>query len=368
MTGALARGTRTCLLVSLQVGRFSGYSFLSTKRVTILYAVQNSEYRCSKFRGTLFKIPRIDVQNSENGVQNSDTEFFKVKYAEFYLKKEVVNMKKSSAPMPKEEKDICNPMKLYTYLICISGLATYPENTRMFRHKNLALTKIKETIGITDKTTKLYLYQLEQQQLVLYRGQIKYLTEEERGDILNKIKNITSQAVKERKYNELAGAVIWKKRNKEEKNGVYYIPRPNRWMPIPEVTLEKLNETFGCSELELKIYLLCCSYKDMCDYSGAPMKIITFENIRDALKIKKKDGNINKEIRRALLFLKGIGLIDYQEQSLSNLKGARIPCFKLKQVNYYINYTIQKLEEKQNDIDWQMIIERIDNIFLKEGD
>lgn len=40
---------------------------------------------------------------------------------------------RGAAPMPRREEDIRNSMKLYTYLICISGLATYPDNTRMFR-------------------------------------------------------------------------------------------------------------------------------------------------------------------------------------------------------------------------------------------
>lgn len=48
---------------------------------------------------------------------------------------------KAAAPMPKAQEDIKNnSMKLFSYLMCISGLADYPENTRMFRQKNLILT------------------------------------------------------------------------------------------------------------------------------------------------------------------------------------------------------------------------------------
>ena len=36
---------------------------------------------------------------------------------------------------------------------------------------------------------------------------------------------------------QIYGAAIWKKRNKEEENGVYYIRRPSPWTPIPEETL-----------------------------------------------------------------------------------------------------------------------------------
>ena len=59
-------------------------------------------------------------------------------------------------------------MKFYTYLVCISGLATYPENTRMFRQKDLMLSKIKEATGITDKTAKLYLQILERDLDITY--------------------------------------------------------------------------------------------------------------------------------------------------------------------------------------------------------
>lgn len=52
-------------------------------------------------------------------------------------------MSTKGAPMPKKEETIANnPMRLYSYLVCISGLASYPDNTRMFRQKNLMLTQI----------------------------------------------------------------------------------------------------------------------------------------------------------------------------------------------------------------------------------
>jgi hypothetical protein len=62
---------------------------------------------------------------------------------------------KTGAPMPKNQEQIkSNPMKFYTYLVCLSGLATYPKNTRMFRQKNLSLTEIKKATGITDAAAK----------------------------------------------------------------------------------------------------------------------------------------------------------------------------------------------------------------------
>jgi hypothetical protein len=36
--------------------------------------------------------------------------------------------------MPASEIEIAkSSMKLYSYLVCIAGLANYPDNTRMFR-------------------------------------------------------------------------------------------------------------------------------------------------------------------------------------------------------------------------------------------
>ena len=66
----------------------------------------------------------------------------------------MTSKKISGAPMPRSESSIRNPMKLYAYLVCIAGLADYPENTRMFRQKNLVLSKIYQATGISDKTAK----------------------------------------------------------------------------------------------------------------------------------------------------------------------------------------------------------------------
>lgn len=273
---------------------------------------------------------------------------------------------KGAAPMPRREVDIKNPMKLYTYLVCISGLATYPENTRMFRQKNLVLTNIKKATGITDKTAKLYLYQLEQKGLICYKGEIRVdkITDEERKEIERKLEDI-SDGAKQRKEDELIGSLLWTKRNKLEKMGVYYIPRPDIWTPIPEKTLKQLNEDFGCSELELKLYLLCCNYRDMCAFEGRATKNLTFEMIRDTFDLKRTASDTNKTIRRALLFLKSIGLIDYTERLVNNGKGAAIPCFKLQEVGYYINYEIQKINEEIEDQDLKAIIERVNEKILQ---
>jgi len=88
--------------------------------------------------------------------------------------------------------------------------------------------------------------------------------------------------------------------------------------------------------LELKIYLLCCSYRDTCVNENRSFKVLTFEKIRDTIKMTL-DAKNNAAIRGALAFLYGVGLIDYTEGAIDNRKGGKIPCFKLKEVYYYIS-------------------------------
>lgn len=259
---------------------------------------------------------------------------------------------KTYAPMPKKEKEIAsNPMKLYTYLVCISGLAAYPDNTRIFQQKDLVLTRIEEAIGITAKTVKLYLYYLERDGLVKYSGDKKFdLFIDNNFDLNDK-----KQKAAYRKIVEKHSAEVWKNRNKEEKKCYYYIPRPNPFTKIPEETLSQLNEQFSATELELKIYYLCCSYRDICCYEGTQYKAISFESLREIFNLSKNTYN-DSAIRRALVFLKGLNLISFYETSVPNLKGAKIPSFHLTDVNYYINYNNIKNKEEES-IEGEILLE-----------
>lgn len=264
---------------------------------------------------------------------------------------------KAAAPMPRNEEDIRNSMKLYAYLVCISGLAVYPENTRMFRQKNLIPSKIKEILGLDPKTTKKYLYQLEKEGLISYEGEtpakridLDEIEKEIKEEIENgKIKQLSEKAFQSEITNR-ACIQLWNIRNKKEKDGVYYIPRPNKWTPIPEITLETLNEKFKCSELELKLYILCSSYRDECVERNRKIKSLSFEGIKDVLQIKRVGSDSNRDIRGALFFLKGLGLIDFAETLTPNMHGKAIPSFKIYEVNYYINYKIEIDEENDDDL------------------
>lgn len=175
---------------------------------------------------------------------------------------------KQAAPMPKKEDDIKNnSMKLYSYLVCLSGLADYPENTRMFRQKNLILSQIKNSTGITDKTVKLYLYYLEEHGLIRYCGENKF-------NFLNanEYNTSTEYRLAAIKY----ASEVWKSRKKEP-NSVYHIPRPIPYTPVPEITLQRLNNDFKITELELSIYLFLCKYRDECVINSKNFKAITYE-------------------------------------------------------------------------------------------
>ena len=87
------------------------------------------------------------------------------------MRKEKLN---TYAAMVKEEDDIQkNSMKLYSYLLCIAGKDLYSDG-RIFQQKNLVLTEIQRCTGLQPKTTKLYLYELEMNRLIIFKGEEQF--------------------------------------------------------------------------------------------------------------------------------------------------------------------------------------------------
>ena len=280
--------------------------------------------------------------------------------------------------MIKKEDDVKNnSMKLYSYLLCISGLAIFPENTRMFRHKDLVLSKIKRCTGITDKTVKLYLYELENAGLISYMGvnmhertlefdryhgdneiyEEDFIIYKDGVPKLDKDGHPKIDKVAFRKAKESRAFEIWKNRNKK---GVYYIPRPNPYTPIPEETLEKLISIFELDEQELKTYIMCCIFRDVqVEHYGGKSKVLKYEDLRETL---GKRGNISytdSKIKRTLYLLKGLGLINFDDGFCYNQKGAKIPCFILTYVGYYVAYEEKEFENENNDEDIAIAQERL---------
>ena len=270
-----------------------------------------------------------------------------------YLEKKKL---KTYAAMVKDEEDIKkNSMKLYSYLLCIAGKE--PNGTgRLFQQKNLVLTEIKKCTGLDPKTIKVYLYELEMAGLVKFKGKEQFkrfysedfLKENKSGDLI-----IDRTALRKAKESEAFS--VWKMRDKK---AYYHIPRPERFTPIPEITLEKLNSVYELDELELKIYIMCCTYRDIQVelYNGVDKKI-SFEQLRDSLGLKDNGSTINRKIKKTFYFLRGLGLMDFEMGSYYNSRGNKIECFNLKQVNYYVNE--ERYEWNEDDI--------VDSEFLKEA-
>lgn len=112
----------------------------------------------------------------------------------------------------------------------------------------------------------------------------------------------------------------------------------------------------------MNLYVLCCHYRDFCVEYKKKYKALTYEHIRDCFHITDDSRN-NTQIRKSLYFLKGTGLIDFQEGEYLNAKGARIPSFKLIDVSYYVDFNFEdfKKEDFIKEEDWNILKER----FLK---
>lgn len=273
--------------------------------------------------------------------------------------------------MVNDEKIKENSMKLYSYLICISCKGSSENQEKIFQQKNLMLSKIKLATGITDKTVKIYLYYLEKDNLIRYMGDIHHEYEGKDGEIYPYVLETdfdlkTSKGRTEyKKAIEKTAFKTWTDRAKNEKNGYYRVVKSTPYTPIPRETLIKLNEEFEATELEYKIYILCCRYRDICAEMGKEYKNLTFEDLRTVLDLKKHT-DTNSAIRRALYFLRGIGLIEFIEGVFTNRKGAEIPCFRLKEVNYYIILNKEKIEE--TSLEAEEVRERLSELTINLED
>lgn len=266
------------------------------------------------------------------------------------MRKEKLN---TYAAMVKEEDDIQkNSMKLYSYLLCIAGKDLYSDG-RIFQQKNLVLTEIQRCTGLQPKTTKLYLYELEMNRLVIFKGEEQFHQIHEEDFISQETGKVNKTAF--RKAKEQEAFKVWKERDKKS---YYKIPRPRYYTPIPEITLEKLNTIFNLNELELKLYILCCTIRDIqVDKYSGKNKSISYECLRDFLKISDSGSTYNKKIKTALYLLKGIGLIDFENTYYLNEKNFKTECFELKEVYYYVKYTEREIKEEEVVADEDIIRE-----------
>lgn len=263
---------------------------------------------------------------------------------------------KTYAAMVKKEEDIKkNSLKLYSYFLCIGGKE--PGGTgRIFQHRDLQLKEIKRCTGLDPKTVKVYLYELETNGLVFFKGGQHFKTINEL-DYMDENGNINKKELYNAKLKE--AAEVWKQR----KGVSYYrIERPKEYTPIPEITLEKLNKVFNFTELEMKIYVLCCAYRDIqSDFCNGKNKVLRYEDIKDVLEIKDTGGAGSRKIKKTLFLLSAIGLIKFQTGYYINLHGKKIECFDLEEVYYYVKYDESKWSE-EDCIETKEVAERLSGI------
>ena len=214
-----------------------------------------------------------------------------------------------------------NSMKLFSYLSLISKPIPSPENIRMFQHKNLVLSSIQKATGITDKTVKLYLYHLEKEGLIQYKGGGRSSSNEKQTSHIHLQQGATES------YQDFVVRLrtesfrVWKERNKKEKEGIYHIPQFSPCLLIPEAILKKLQPA---SELDLKLYMVCCCYQLEQDNQR-----LTLEQFRKILGCTQNTVN-NNAIRQSFCSLQEKDLFEFKEQQYTNSRGTKIPCFKIK--------------------------------------
>lgn len=87
-------------------------------------------------------------------------------------------------------------------------------------------------------------------------------------------------------------------------------------------------------------------------------KKFTYTDLRDMLNYDKQD-KTNKKFEHILNYLSSLGLIEIEKSSFINNYGSVIPCFYLKQVNFYIDYDIMDFETGIEKIVESKIIKRV---------
>lgn len=137
-----------------------------------------------------------------------------------------------------------NSQKLFNYLLCLAG---NPPNMqkRIFQHKNINISEIYRTIGISTNSIKKYWFELELHGKIIYGNNNQTPVEEEKlfDELLNgRNRNELSE-------NELFE--IWKKlwtARKKRPCEYYEVRAGSRSRNIPKETIKTLNEELKFSE------------------------------------------------------------------------------------------------------------------------
>lgn len=263
-----------------------------------------------------------------------------------------------------EKRDISkNSQKLFNYLICLAG---NPPNMqkRVFQHKNINLTSIHNTIGISVNSIKKYWYQLEKNGKIIYGNNNQTPIEEQ--ELFKKLVEEIDKDIYE--LTEEEAFEIWKKLWKERKKrpAEYYEVRAGVGARnIPKETLIFLNQIAQVSEQDMKLYQFLLTYREI----GITKMYETFDfsmlDLRTFLKKKKEQKN-HISIYKSLLLLQRYGLIDFKEQYELNQKNARIKHYILTDVGFYVKSEFLNYTEEERKYIQQDVYEEIEN-YIKEN-
>ena len=216
--------------------------------------------------------------------------------------------KNNSLPVNTDnEKVNRNCMRLYLYLLSISAV-NWQEKCRQFRQTDFTTNKIHESLRMHSDTIIKYWGLLEESGWVKYEGP--------------------------RQYN-----LSWKeefKARKKNKMGYYSLKKDQLYRLIPRETVEKVQNKYAVTEDELKLYLLLANLQERTLYYKQNCSQMTLKDLCDLRKLKIRDEN-KKKLILELLWLRTIGLIDYEVIKIKNNFNEDTTVINLKDVYYYTN-------------------------------
>lgn len=221
-------------------------------------------------------------------------------------------VKNDGLPVVSENEQVQkNSMRLYVYLISISTFQG-KDRPRTFTQRDFTINKIHTLLEMHAKTVQKYWKLLEDNGLIKYEGP-------------------SSRAETQTEWDK---AFMERKKNKTSFYTIPKTPHGYIYRIMPRETLEKIQNEFAVSELELKLYLLLANMQEHFCYMSSPERIFNLSDLRELLKLSKKVEN-NKAILMGLLWLEKLNLIEYKVFYEENNLGEQCACFNLIAVNYY---------------------------------
>lgn len=227
---------------------------------------------------------------------------------------QIKNKDSNNLPIVSDSQEVQrNSMRLYVYLVSISQFQG-KDKPRILSQKDFSVNKIREYLGMHPDTIKKYWQLLENHELIKYQGVAQHLDKE--GNPLPWDKEFLAR--------------------KKDGATYYTIPKKNPYRIMPRETLNKIQTVYAVTEQELKLYLLLAEMQERFCYLNSPDRTFTIADLRGLLLLSKSIRN-TRVIINGLIWLKMLGLIEYDIQEETNNLGKKYTVFNLISVNYYTN-------------------------------